>query len=161
MTQREEIRAAVESGDLETLDALTAKNPRSLRYLVGVMYQPDEGLRRVGARAIALAARHHPKMVEKIITRVVWAMSVESNTYAPTAPEVLLAIADEKPELLLPVAADLIRLSKDESLHEGLGDTLRRLGERCPGRVGRELTKSLNRDLKEGGCFTGRDTRRR
>jgi hypothetical protein len=152
MSLRDDMRAAVTGGDIDAIEALAAEHPRAIRYLVGLMYRPDDGIRRVGARGIALAARHHPRVVKKIIERLLWAMNEESNTYAPAAPEVLLAIAEETPELLVPVAADLVRLSRDANLSQGLGDTLRRIGERCPGEVGQALTKSLNRRLKQGGC---------
>lgn len=154
---REQMRDAVQKGDVDEVERLTAKSPRALRYLVGLMYQPDENIRKMGAEGIARAARHQPDMVKKIIQRVVWAMNVESNTYAPQAPDVLLAVADENPDLLLPVAGDLIRLSADTSLNQGVCDTLRRIAERCPGKLGRELTRSLNEHLKQGGR---RDTRR-
>ena len=147
------------NADIDAVEALVAEKPRSIRYLVGLMYRPDENVRRIGAKGIALASCHHPRIVKKIISRLVWAMNAESNTYAPTAPEVLFAIAEEKPELLLPVATDLIRLSTDSSLTQGLCDTLRRIAERCPGQVGPELTKSLNSHLKQGGRRGRRDNR--
>jgi hypothetical protein len=151
LSLREDMQAAVTGGDLDAIDALAAEHPRAVRYLVGLMYRSDDGVRRIGARGIALAARHHPRVVKKIIERLLWAMNVESNTYAPAAPEVLLAIAEETPELLVPVVSDLVRLSKDAHLSQGLGDTLRRIAERCPGEVGRELTRSLNRHAGPSG----------
>ena len=64
MTGREEMHAAVESRDMDAVLTLVNRNPRSLRYLVGLMYRPDEEVRRVGARAIALASRDHQRIVE-------------------------------------------------------------------------------------------------
>jgi hypothetical protein len=153
---RDQMQIAVTKADLDAIERLASEQPRSIRYLVSLMYRPDEGARTVGAKGIARAARHHPKIVKEIITRLVWAMSEGANTYAPAAPEVLSAIADENPELLVPVTSDLIRLSKDTSLNQGLCDTLRRVAERCPGTVGQEMTKSLNTKLKQGGCVGDR-----
>jgi hypothetical protein len=85
-------------------------------------------------------------MVQNIIRRLVWAMNDESGTNAATAPEVLQAIADEMPELLLPVLPDLVRLSADPGLREGLAAALRTVSRRCPGEIGRQLAETFNDD---------------
>ena len=79
--------------------------------------------------------------------------------YIPAAPEVLLAIADENPELLTPVAPDLVRLSADTSLNQGLCDTLRRIAKRCPGAIGQGMTRTLNDRFRQGGCSGRRGNR--
>ena len=91
-----------------------------------------------------MAARHHPKVVQDVVRRLVWAMNDESATNALTAPEVLHAIADERPELLLPVVPDLTRLAADPGLQEGLAKTLKTLADRLPGKVGEAFSRSLN-----------------
>ena len=151
LSLRERLLEAVDTGDLEALEAIVSDEPRSLRYLVGLMYRQNRETRRIGARGIALASRYHPKMVKKIVQRLIWAMTDESCTYIPAAPEVLLAIAEEKPELLAPVAPDLIRLSADTSLNQGLCDTLRRIAKHCPGTIGQGMTKTLNERFRQGG----------
>ena len=70
-------------------------------------------------------------------------MNDESATNALTAPEVLEAIAAENPELLLPVVPDMTRLAADPGLHGGLARTLRTIANRCPGKVGELLGRSL------------------
>jgi hypothetical protein len=145
---RDRILKAVSEGDLEAIEVIVTDEPRSVRYLVGLMYRPDENIRKIGARGIALASRKHPRVVKKIILRLIWAMNEESCTFIPTAPEVLRAIADEKPELLVPVAPDIVRLCKDTSLNQGLCDTLRRVAEQCPGEIAQGLTKVLSRRVR-------------
>jgi len=147
---RDQVEDAVAGHRFEELDELVAREPRAVRYLVGLTYQPDAEVRRVASRAVALAARYHPALVEGVIRRLVWAMNDESGTNAVTAPEVLKAIADERPELLLPVVPDLTRLAADLSLKEALAETLRTVAERCPGKVGQALGNSLNRRLRRG-----------
>jgi predicted short-subunit dehydrogenase-like oxidoreductase (DUF2520 family) len=86
-----------------------------------------------------------------VIRRLVWAMNDESGTNALTAPEVLQAVAAERPELLLPVVPDLVRLAADEGLREGLASALRTVASRCPGQVGQELSESLGKRVRSGG----------
>jgi hypothetical protein len=147
---RDRVEDAVAGNRLDEIDELVAREPRAVRYLVGLTYRPDAEMRRVASRGIALAARHHPALVESVIRRLVWAMNDESGTNAVTAPEVLRAIADERPELLLPVVPDLTRLAADQSLKEVLAETLGKVAERCPGKVGQAIESSLNRRLARG-----------
>jgi hypothetical protein len=107
-------------------------------------YHTDPEISKTAVRGIALAARYHPELVLNVVRRLVWAMNDESATNALSAPAVLLAIANEKPELLLPVVPDLTRLAGDPGLQEGLAETLKTLASRCPGRVGAAFSRSLN-----------------
>jgi hypothetical protein len=79
-------------------------------------------------------------------------MNDESGTNACTAPAVISAIADERPELLLPMIPDLVRLAGDEALHEGLARALKTVVSACPGKVAEGLKESLGRRFEQGGC---------
>jgi hypothetical protein len=114
-------------------------------------YHSDAEIRRTAARGVALAARHHPKLVQGVVRRLVWAMNDEAATNALTAPEVLQAIANEKPEILLPMVPDLARLASDPGLQEGLAKTLKTVAKKCPGQVGASLSRSLNECLEPSG----------
>jgi hypothetical protein len=76
-------------------------------------------------------------------------MNDESATNALTAPEVLFAVANEKPEMLLPMVPDMTRLAADPGLQEGLAKTLQTIANRCPGKVGASLSRSLNECREE------------
>jgi hypothetical protein len=147
---RDQAREAVVSGDFERLEEILVGEPRVVRHLIGLMYVLDENVRGNCTQALVLAARHYPKLVERVIKSLVWSMDQRSGTFAPSAPEVLKAIAEEKPELLVPVMPDLVRLAGDTSLGEGLSDTLRVVAEKFPGELGRRLAKSLDSRLKYG-----------
>jgi hypothetical protein len=149
---RAQIRRAVQEDRLGDVESLIAREARSIRHLVGLTYQPDPRLRQTAARGVALAGNYHPKLVEDVIRRLVWAMNDESGTNATTAPEVLQAIANEQPELLLPVVPDLVRLATDDNLRDGLTETLRTIVARCPGKVGENLGESLSKRVGKGGC---------
>ena len=150
---------AVKAGDLDRVAATCEQYPRRLRYLITVLYDTDAELRGRAAKALADAAGIHPKMVRKLIARLVWAMTNESHTYLPTAPEAVWAVAEANPELVAPFAADLIRLSADARLNAGLCDTLRRIAGYCPGTIGRKMTQTLGERIKYGGRQIGRRDR--
>lgn len=145
MSLRARIHEAVRRGLMNgELEELVRSEPRAIRYLLGMSYNLDLEIRRTAARGVALASKHHPKLVQNVVRRLIWAMNDEAGTNALTAPEVLRAIAEERPELLLPVVADLTRLAADPGLQVGLAGTLRTVAKRCPGKVGEMLGRSLS-----------------
>ena len=152
MKLRTRVQAAVENGmqgNFEGIENLAAQEPRAIRYLLGMTYHSDEERRRVAAKGIAIASQHHPKLVKAVVRRLIWAMNDESGTNALTAPDVLLAIARVRPEILLPAVPDMTRLASDDGLQEGLAKTLKIISEACPGQVGSSLSASLNKRLRK------------
>jgi hypothetical protein len=147
---RRRVEQLVREQRLGELDALVAEQPRTVRYLVSLSYQPDEGIRDTAAQGVALAARYHKNLIRSVVRRLIWAMNDESGTNAQTAPAVLLAIAGEDPELLLPVLGDIIRLAGDRGLYKGLSMTLRVVKDNCPGKIGESLSRALNRRFSGG-----------
>lgn len=141
----EVVQREASNGDIEEL---VSNEPRAVRYFVGMSYHSDPDVRKMAIKGVAMAARYHPELAQKIVRQLVWAMNDESATNALTAPEVLEAIADERPELLLPMVPDLTRLAADPGLAEGLAKTLKTVVRRCPGKVGKSLSRSLN-DCRE------------
>ncbi len=151
MSTRERVRDAIHGGRLDEVEELVAAEPRCLRYLMALTYEPEGEIRHTAARGIALACRHHPDKIQEMVRRLVWAMNDESGTHAVTAPDVVLAIAEENPDLLLPMVPDLIRLAADESLSEGLTAALSIVTQRCPGKVGKGLQEELNKRIDGKG----------
>ncbi|MFH1132068.1 MAG: hypothetical protein V1754_12080 [Pseudomonadota bacterium] len=147
MSLRTDIHEAVRQQKYADLETLVARDARAVRYLVGLSYSADEAIRGTAVKGIVFAARQHPKLVQNVVRRLVWAMNDESGTNALTAPEVICALAEEQPELLLPMVPDLVRLAGDEGLHEGLAKALRMIADRFPGQVGERLGKKLNRRI--------------
>jgi hypothetical protein len=133
------------------LEELVESEPRAIRYLLGMSYDADPEVRERAKRGVALASRYHPKLVQEAVRRLVWAMNDESGTNALSAPAVLQAIADENPELLLPMVPDLTRLAADPGLQEGIAKTLKTVASRCPGKVGEILGRSLNECRESSG----------
>ena len=149
MSQRDDVKWLVEQDKRVDLDELIAEDPRAVRYVLSLTYRPEPEIRARAARGIGVAARHHPDLVEQIVRRLIWAMNDESGTNALTVPEVLQAVADERPDLLVSFVPDLTRLAADEGLKEGLTGVLETVVTRCPGSVGRSIQDSLNKRLRK------------
>ena len=152
MSLREELRAAVRSGRRETIEVLVAANPRAIRLLLGMTYDLEPAVRELACWGVGLAGRLFPELAERVIRRLIWSMNDESGAFGDNAPGVLQAIARENPDLLLPVVPDLVRLSEDETLHDGLADVLCVVVHSRPGRLGGALTETLNRRIARGEC---------
>ncbi len=150
MSRRERMKHAVAAGRFDEVETIVSEKPRSVRHIVGLMYGLDESVRKNCAEALVIASKYHPKLIERVVTSLVWAMDEQSGTYAPNAPEILRVIAESKPELLVPAMGELVRLAGDTSLSEGLCDTLRVVAKSCPGELGRKLKRSLTMRRKYG-----------
>lgn len=148
---RDRVRQAIERaqyGEFSDMEKLVAEEPKTVRHLLGITYHPDSAKRDAAARGLALASRYHPKLVQEVVRRLVWAMNDESGTNALTAPQVIQAIAEEEPQLLVPLVPDLTRLAADPGLKEGLSAALKTVSRRCPGQVGERLSSSLQKRFK-------------
>ena len=132
MSLRARVEAAIRGHDTPAIEALVREDARVLRHLTSLTYDTDERIRAAAAHAIARAAHHHPQRVSELVRRLVWAMNDESGTNSQTAPEVILAIAREQPDLLLPMMPDLARLTADQELRPLLLSAVRAVAERYP-----------------------------
>jgi hypothetical protein len=151
VSARAAVMDAVRQGRLDELAALAAADPRALRHLLALSYRPEPELRAAAGRAIAAASRHHPELVQEMARRLVWAMNDESGTHALTAPEVLRAIAEENPELLLPLLPELLRLTADPGLHDALVGVARLVAARDRHGAATTVATALNACATRGG----------
>ncbi len=115
----------MEAQGFDELGTLVAREKGALRHLVALAYRPDPAVRAAAVRGVALASRHHPKLVQETLRRLVWAMNEEAGTNAAAAPEVFRAVAEERPELVLPMLGDLTRLARDPAFRDALTDVVR------------------------------------
>jgi hypothetical protein len=129
---KERVAEAVRLRRFDDIAEVVAADKRAIRHLVALTYRPEPAVRATAARGLALASRHHPKLVQEVARRLVWAMNDESGTHALTAPEVLRAIAEESPQLLLPLVPSLLGLTADPGLREALVDIVRIVARHDP-----------------------------
>ena len=153
MNLREKIKAAVKTGKMDEAEELIKNERRTIRYIVGLIYDVDKNIRQNAAKSLAIAANYHPALIKKTIRRLIWSMNEESCTNAISAPNVLLEISKEKPELLIPMIGDIARLAADKDLNKDLAATLKEIVKNFPGSVSRHMSENLNRALKKGIDF--------
>lgn len=151
MSVREQISDAIREGRLDDLDALAVADRHALRHVLALVYRPEPEVRAAAGRAIAAASRHHPELVQEMARRLLWAMNDESGTHALTAPEVLRAIAEENPELLLPLLPELLGLTADPGLHDALVDVVRVVAARNRGGAAVTVATALKACATKGG----------
>ena len=159
MSLRERIQRAVREGDLDDIQTIVSEEPRAVRFLVGLSFHTDERIQSTAAKGVAVAARFHPELVQRVVRRLVWAMNDESGTNAITAPRVVQEIAWERPDLLVPMIPDLVRLAGDLNLYDGLSCALRTVANSCPGEIGRSMTDSLRSRFGNTECKERRNER--
>ncbi len=150
MNLRQEVRRAAEGGELDALERLIEHDPRALRHVLALTYHSDGDLRAIAAHGMAIGGRHHPRLTQRLVRRLVWAMNDESGTNSLTAPAVVLAIARERPDLLVSVSPDLVRLATDEDLRPDLQRALRVVVDRCQKRLGSALINAIEAVLRRG-----------
>ncbi len=155
MNLREQVNAAVLGANFDQLEDLIAKETKVIRYLMGMSYQPEDNIAETAAKAIGLAARHHPKLIKKILRRLVWAMDEQSGTNSYSAPLVLQAIARERPEFLLPIVPDLAVFAIPPGPIPGLVDELGKLGTRSVVVLAAGLTPEHQRAKVLAAVFFG------
>ncbi len=126
MSARERVADAVREGRLDGLAALAEADPRVLRHLLALAYRPEAEIRATAGQAIAAASRRHPQLVQEMVRRLIWAMNDESGTHAVTAPAVLRAIAEETPDLLLPLVSEFSASRAIAGLRDNLVEVARR-----------------------------------
>jgi hypothetical protein len=143
VSARDRVIDAVRNGRASELEELIARDRRAVRYLVSLAYRDDDDLRNGAAEGLAIAARHHPKMVQEVVRRLIWAMNDESGTNAVTAPQLLRKLAQTSPGLLVPFVPDLLRLTSDPSLKEPLVETVRLVAAASPRDVGVSMREGL------------------
>ncbi len=153
MTLRADLLQAVEDKDIDGVEAIVARDKKAIRYLMGMIYDPDEEKLKMASLGLARAAKHHPDFVKKMLDRLLWAMDPNSGTNALVVPGVLKAIANERPELLISIVPDLGRLAAtDTSLYDGIYDTVRIVIERCPGKVSQKMSREVGKRIRKGKC---------
>jgi hypothetical protein len=134
-------------GRFQELESLVAGEPRAVRYLLAATFRPEPEIRAAAGRGLAVAARHHPALMQEVVRRLIWGMNEESGTNARSAPDTLYSIAEEAPDLLLPVMGDLMRLTADPNLHDRLIDVARKVAS-CRPVAAERLEASLRGRLR-------------
>ncbi|RLB58995.1 MAG: hypothetical protein DRI34_03235 [Deltaproteobacteria bacterium] len=129
MGLKKEVSRVIANGSEQQLQELVEQHAGAVRHLLALTYQADSVVRERAAHGVALAGHHHPRLVRRVIERLLWAMNDESGTNAQTAPLVLRAIARETPQLLETAVPELNRAAQEDENIGGLArQVLQELG---------------------------------
>ena len=119
-------------GDEQNLGALAAHEPRATRFLLGRLWDSDEVLRGLAARALGVVAAARPEMGADLIRRLMWALNDESATNGFYGIPAVAEIGFNDAELVAPFIAPLASLSWDDGLRREIIRALTRIAEAAP-----------------------------
>lgn len=146
-------------GDEQTLGALASQEPRATRFLLGRLWDPNEGIRQRAARALGIVAASHPEIGIDLTRRLMWALNDESATNGLYGIPAVAEIGYNNPELIAPFIAPLASLSWDDGLRREIIRALTRIAEAAPDAV-RSVCDTVAEhvdfeDLNERQAFEG------
>jgi len=144
----QEIKELLQQGHEQELAELAAANPRSLRPLVGRLWDPEADVRSRAARAIGIAAAAHPDSGLEVVRRLMWALNDESATNGVYAVGALGEIGRRAPETIAPFVPALVSMTNDPGLRLDLLRALCAIAESTPRRVAVHLDR-LSRSVDD------------
>jgi len=123
MLNKESLREALKSNDLEMLKAELAKYPSLIRKIQRMLYDLDEEVRWGAARAFGIAATiFEVEKMKNLIRQLVWMINEESGNNCWFAPQALGEIGRMRPELIADFIPCLQEFYKypDSKIQEGI-----------------------------------------
>lgn len=147
---KDDLRALLESGDEARLAAMVADDPRTVRHVVTRLWDGDNGVRDRAARALGVAAVHHPGLIREVVRRLMWALNDESATRGGPGLVGLGEIGRQAPEIIAPYVPALAAMAGDEGLRVELLRALTALAASAPELVAPHVG-SLERAIGEPG----------
>lgn len=107
-------------GRNDELRRLVASEPRSVRVLLGRLWDADADVRRRAADALGEAAARDPELGREILRRLVWALNDESGTNGAPGLAAIGEIGRRLPRLVVPHVGALVSMAWDEGLRAEL-----------------------------------------
>lgn len=120
------------TGDESALRGLVVSERRSVRYLLGRLWDSDDELRCRAARALGAAAAADFQLGQDLLRRLMWALNDESATNGVYAVPAFAEIGIQAPQVVAPFVAPLASYLWDEGLQPAILDALRRIAEAAP-----------------------------
>jgi hypothetical protein len=120
------------AGDEMALGALASEEPRTMRFLLGRLWDPDAELRCRAARAIGIASSSQTDVGLELIRGLMWGLNDESATNGRYGIPALGEIGAHNPRLIAPFVAPLASLAWDDGLRLEIIRALTRIAEAAP-----------------------------
>jgi HEAT repeat protein len=132
MGLKETVMELLRAGDGEGLRRLASDDRRTLRHLMGRLWDPDVDLRRRTAEAIGDVADSHPDLGREALRRMMWSLTDEAATNGRYAVPVLAAVAVRDPDLAAPFVGPVASLLWDRGLRPEIVAALERIRDHRP-----------------------------
>ena len=78
MGLKEKVRRMLLSGSASELRDLVVAEPRTMRHLLGRLWDPDTAIRKRAAVAVGHGAAAHPELGTEVLRRLMWTLNDES-----------------------------------------------------------------------------------
>lgn len=122
----------LQTADRVRLEELAVVEPRAMRYLVGRLWDPDEGLRRRAAAAVGAAAAVHRELGKDVLRRLLWALNDESACNGVCGLAAIGEIGARAPDLVEDFVGPVASLAWDDGLRVEILRALARIAEVAP-----------------------------
>lgn len=117
---REVVMELLRAGRHEELQRLVVADCRTVRPLLGRLWDGDPEIRRTAAWALGELAASHPDLGTEVVRRLMWALNDESGTNGVYGLAALGEIGRRVPEVLLPFLDALSAMAWDDGLRLAL-----------------------------------------
>jgi hypothetical protein len=135
MSLKGKVMELLRAGDAAGLERLARSQRRTVRHLLGRLWDPDETLRRRAAVGLGAAAAAHPDLGYEVIRRLVWALNDESATNGVYGLAAIAEIGYRDPQLMAPFVAPVASYLWDEGLRLEILKALCRISEAAPEQI--------------------------
>jgi len=132
MGLRDVVNGLLRSGDGAGLREVVVREPRSIRHLMGRLWDPDQAVRRRAAEAIGDLAAAHPDLGRDVLRRMMWSLTDEAATNGVWVIPVLGAVAVRDPRLAAPFVGPVASLLWDRGLRAEIVSALERIRGHAP-----------------------------
>lgn len=122
----------LKSADRSRLEALCAAEPRSVRYLVGRLWDTDEAMRESAAYGLGVAAVAHPELGRDVLRRLMWALNDEAGIHGVYGLAAIGEIGARDPALVADFVGPIASLAWDDGLRMEILRALNRIAESAP-----------------------------
>ena len=116
----------------DELRKLVASEPRSVRVLMGRLWDVNAVVRRNAANALGEVAAVDPELGKEILRRLAWALNDESGTNGAPGLAAIGEIGRRVPKLVVPHIGALVAMAWDEGLRLELLHALAAIAEADP-----------------------------
>jgi hypothetical protein len=116
MGLKEKIVELIRRGDSNGLQSLATAEPRAVRHLLGRLWDADDEVRGLVARALGASASAHPELGVEIVRRLIWALNDESAMNGVSGLKALGEIGFSAPEVMAPFVGPMTSYLWDDGL---------------------------------------------